>query len=468
MEELDAPSPSGALGETGNAVLLGFVATPSNSDALVRGVVQAMLDGHRCLVTYGTTERPNSVAVVADLGAIVVDPGDNDGGGEPSPGNGDRPLNGAGDRDGDAARSLNDLQRLLVGAARMRSTRGIVLVPPACDPIDLEASVAALDTAERFAVEADTTTAPREDPDVLVGVPAHDEADTVGDVVARARRCADEVLVVDDGSEDETAAVAREAGATVVEHDRNRGYGSALRTVFAEAQERGTSALVVLDADGQHEPADVPRLVAALEDTDADLVIGSRFAGDGNTDLPAYRWVGLKVINALTNLSMGVVRRGEWVADTQCGFRAYGPEAVESLAADGTISDHMGASTDILHHAHERGYEIAEVGTTVSYEVEDANSQNPVSHGLTLVSNILRTIERERPVTVFGVPGFALSLVGSVLVYWSVVDYVSTRTFSVEIAFVAAFSTLVGLLACFTAIILHSLTVHFDTELSDP
>ena len=448
MEELDAPSPSGALGETGNAVLVGFVATPSNSDALVRGVVQAMLDGHRCLVTYGTTERPNSVAVVEDLGATVVDPGDTDGGGnaiggggEPSPGNGDRPPNGAGDRDGDAARSPNDLQRLLVGAARMRSTRGIVLVPPACDPIDLEASVAALDSAERFAVEAATATEPREAPDVLV---------------------------VDDGSDDETAAVAREAGATVVEHDRNRGYGSALRTVFAEARERGPSALVVLDADGQHEPADVPRLVAALEDTDADLVIGSRFAGDGNTDLPAYRWVGLKVINALTNLSMGVLRRGEWVADTQCGFRAYGPEAVESLAADGTIADHMGASTDILHHAHERGYEIAEVGTTVSYEVEDANSQNPVSHGLTLVSNILRTIERERPVTVFGVPGFALSLVGSVLVYWSVVDYVSTRTFSVEIAFVAAFSTLVGLLACFTAIILHSLTVHFDTELSDP
>jgi hypothetical protein len=170
------------------------------------------------------------------------------------------------------------------------------------------------------------------------------------------------------------------------------------------------------------------------------------------------------MINILTNLSMGVVRSRSWVNDTQSGFRAYGSTAIESLARDKSITDGMGASTDILYHAHEHDYEIAEVGTTVTYSVENASSHNPLSHGFSLVSNILKTVERERPIIVLGIPGLLITMLGIIFGYWSVSNYVSSETFPGELALAGVFFTLIGLLACFTAIILHSLTVHFNTE----
>jgi hypothetical protein len=187
---------------------------------------------------------------------------------------------------------------------------------------------------------------------------------------------------------------------------------------------------------------------------------------ESETNVPLYRRFGIGVINVLMNLSIGTILTGSYIRDTQSGFRAYGPAAIESLARDDSITHGMGASTDVLHHAHERNYGIGEVGTTVSYSVDNASSHNPVGHGLTLVSNILKTIERERPVTVFGVPGFLLTVLGFVFGYWSVSNYVATETFPGGLALLAVLFTLVGLLACFTAIILHSLTVHFDTELA--
>jgi glycosyltransferase involved in cell wall biosynthesis len=321
---------------------------------------------------------------------------------------------------------------------------------------------------ETFAIEAVTRSEShsRQQPAVLVAIPAYNESETIGDVVTEATKYADEVLVVDDGSDDATADVARKAGAEVIEHQRNSGYGQSLKTIFSAASDRDAQSLVILDADGQHDPADIPKLVEELEGSGAELVIGSRFERDGESDLPLYRWFGLKMINVLTNLSLGLVRRRSRVSDTQSGFRAYSPAAIDSLARDESIAQDMGASTDILHHAHKHNYRIAEVGTTVSYSVDNASSQNPVSHGLTLVSNILQTIERERPVMTFGVPGFLLTLVGFVLGYWSVANYVSTEIFPAGVAVSAVFAILIGLLACFTAIILHSLTVHFDTELA--
>ena len=164
--------------------------------------------------------------------------------------------------------------------------------------------------------------------------------------------------------------------------------------------------LVILDGDGQHDASDIPKLVAEQQRSDVDIVIGSRFADGSETEMPFYRRFGLAVVNGLTNLSMGVVRKRSRVRDTQSGFRAYNEQAIESLATDSSIGDHMNASTDILYHAHQHDYEIEEVGTTINYDVDDANSHHPLSHGLVLVSNILKTVERDRPITSLGIPGF--------------------------------------------------------------
>jgi len=299
--------------------------------------------------------------------------------------------------------------------------------------------------------------------DILVGIPAYNEASAIGDAVKKARVFGT-VVVVDDGSDDDTESRAAEAGATVVSHQVNRGYGAALRTLFREAKSRNSPHLAVIDGDGQHDPSDIPRLVRQQKETGAGLVIGSRFGESGTTDIPTYRRFGLLAVNTLTNLSFGVLRSESWVKDTQSGFRVYDRRAIETLAEDGTIGDGMGASTDILHHMHRNDYKIEEVGTFISYDGEDRSKHHPLYHGLILVSNILRTVERQRPLTALGIPGFLVSFCGVGFGYWTFVNFMQTQTFPVGLAITSTLLILAGIFACFTAIILHSLETHWRSQ----
>lgn len=225
---------------------------------------------------------------------------------------------------------------------------------------------------------------------VLAAIPAYNAADTIGGVVTEAMRFADQVLVVDDGSSDATAIRADEAGAIVVSHERNRGYGGALETIFLEGRELGADHLVTLDADGQHDASDIVKLVEAQRSSGAGVVIGSRYTADSNTRIPLVRSIGLGVVNLLTNATMGRFRPQTWVRDTQSGLRSYTRDVVESLATSAELGSGMEASTNIMFHAHRVGFEFEEVGATISYDVENANSQGALSHGLALVWNIFR------------------------------------------------------------------------------
>jgi len=319
------------------------------------------------------------------------------------------------------------------------------------------------DARRRAAESEPVSTLVGADCEVLVAIPAYNEASTIGGIVERVREYADHILVIDDGSDDDTADSAATAGAFVSEHGRNRGYGAALKTAFAAARRVDAAHLVVLDGDGQHDPADVSRLVDAQKTTAANLVIGSRFVDGVASNVPLYRRAGLMTINALTNLSMGIVRADSRVRDTQSGFRAYDRETIASLADDPAISDWMSASIDILYHAHHHDYVIEEVPIEVSYDVEDASTHAPISHGVALVRNILKTIERERPLTALAVPGFSLTFGGLSFGYWAATNYVRSGTFPFGLALMAVFLTLLGILACFTAIVLHSLSTYFES-----
>jgi hypothetical protein len=188
---------------------------------------------------------------------------------------------------------------------------------------------------------------------VLV-IPAYQEEARLGPVLeAVARAAVDcEVVVVDDGSRDATAAVAARAGARVLRHPFNLGYGAALQTGYKYALERGASCLVQMDADGQHDPADVPALLAAVERGECDLVVGSRFLGRGDYRMGALHTLGRRVFQAIARIA------GLHVSDPTSGFQAMNRRVLEVYARDFFPTDYP--DLDVLLTAWRNGLRVGE------------------------------------------------------------------------------------------------------------
>jgi len=416
-------------------VAVGVVLSEQNEDAVFRTALRAKRRGHPVFVTP-LREDSDTLDALADVGAVVIAP----------------PSEQA---------SQSDLHRLLSRTARERGSTGIILQTRDCPRIDYDRTAAAFERAdyEVIAIPEHWEQTPN-GPTVVVGIPAYNAADSIGQVVERAAAYADEVIVVDDGSRDETADHAREAGATVVVHERNRGYGGALKTLFRAGADRRAAHLVVIDADGQHDPGDIPTLVETQTRHDVDIVIGSRYVGERKTKIPLVRSVGLAVINNLTNASLGKLRPSGFIRDTQSGYRCYSLYATRSLASDRLIGDNMGASTDILHHALRNRLSVSEVETTISYDVENASSQGSVSHGLDLLRNILWTIEYGQPLLILGLPGGVITLLGVTMTVQLIARAVQTGTLVPARLVPPILFAIGGVLLCIAAVMMQVLNRH--------
>jgi hypothetical protein len=186
-------------------------------------------------------------------------------------------------------------------------------------------------------------------------IPAYNEARHLAGVLARARAAAPgfEIVVVDDGSTDATARVAAAAGARVVRHPVNLGYGAALQTGYKLALREGVDLLVQMDADGQHDPKDVPALAAPVARGDLDVVIGSRFLAHGDYEMGALRDTGRQLFRWLGR------RLGLDVTDPTSGLQALSPRALRLYVGDFFPSDFP--DVDVLVAAHRSGLRIGEV-----------------------------------------------------------------------------------------------------------
>jgi glycosyltransferase involved in cell wall biosynthesis len=163
---------------------------------------------------------------------------------------------------------------------------------------------------------------------VLAVVPAFNESLAVGEVVRELRRRGDlDVVVVDDGSDDETAEIARAAGARVVGLPFNLGIGAAVQSGFLFAREHGYDVAVQVDGDGQHRADEIGKLLAPLERGEADVVLGSRWAADTGYHAPPLRRLGMLLFSAVVSRLTG-----QRLRDTTSGFRASGRRAIEFLA----------------------------------------------------------------------------------------------------------------------------------------
>ena len=214
----------------------------------------------------------------------------------------------------------------------------------------------------------------RDGPAVIACIPAHNEEDTIGHVVSEARKYVDLVVVCDDGSTDSTYKTARSAGAVVVRHRSNLGYGAALRTLFQVARKLDPDVMVTLDGDGQHDPRFIPRLIKPVLAGRADIVVGSRFLGQ--TEMPAYRGFGVKVITWPVRLAAYPTLR-----DAQSGFRAYSRRAIHVIRV---TEPGMGASTEILLRAAAHGLRLEEVPVRINY-AGIAPRTSPIKHGLSVL-----------------------------------------------------------------------------------
>jgi glycosyltransferase involved in cell wall biosynthesis len=189
---------------------------------------------------------------------------------------------------------------------------------------------------------------------VLV-IPAYREAGRVGDVVREVRRLGLplDVLVVDDGSPDATAVEARAAGARVISHPYNLGYGSALHTGYCHALREGYTRVLQMDADGQHEAAMLAQLLAGL-DAGADVVLGSRYLDGAPPPSSFARRVGTRLFAAIATAWIG-----QRITDPTSGFQGLSRRALEAVVDDGFPEDYP--DTDVLVEHHRRGLKLREV-----------------------------------------------------------------------------------------------------------
>uniref|UniRef100_A0A7C5TK81 Glycosyltransferase family 2 protein n=1 Tax=Ignisphaera aggregans TaxID=334771 RepID=A0A7C5TK81_9CREN len=275
-------------------------------------------------------------------------------------------------------------------------------------------------------------------------IPAYNEEKTIAKVISKARKYVDKVIVCDDGSTDMTAEIAKALGAEVIRHQKNMGYGAAIGSLFLKAREIGADVMVTLDADGQHDPDDIPRLIEPILNGEADIVIGSRFLSD-EREIPMYRKVGIKIINHIMRIKIGKL------SDTQSGFRAYSKRALEAIKP---TEKGMAVSTEILLKAKEFGLNIKEVPVKILYNVEKTSKMNPVVHGLDVILGTIKHMSVRHPLMFYGVPGIISLLValisGSTLIYL----FNMTRYFSIPLALITIGFGLLGTILLLTAVIL--------------
>lgn len=241
---------------------------------------------------------------------------------------------------------------------------------------------------------------------IVVVIPAYNEALTIGTVVLGAKKFAQKVIVVDDGSNDQTAEIANLAGAVVIKLDENRGKAYAVMRGFAEVKKEKYDAAVLIDADGQHDTNEIGRIVKPILDGEADLTIGSRFI-ENTHQIPRYRRVGQRVLNKFTNIGAKLK-----VTDTQSGFRAMSSRGIKNMDFR---SDGYGLESSMIIHFASKGLTIKEVPINVNYKVPNKHKKNPVTMGFGLLNDTITLVSLKRPLMYLGVPGLIFGAFGFTL-----------------------------------------------------
>ncbi len=283
-------------------------------------------------------------------------------------------------------------------------------------------------------------------PKILVGMPAYNEEKYIGSIVLKARQYADEVIVLDDGSTDDTSEIARLAGAIVIRYEENKGYGAAIQSLLAEAKRRASDVLVLIDADSQHNPEEIPHLIEPISEG-FDLVIGSREQQRDN--IPPYRRIGQRVISYFSS----ILSRKK-LSDSESGFRVFSKKAIAILELR---ENGMAVSAETIANAAENGLKITERPISIRY-TRDGSTLNPIVHGFEVLRRIIAMISERRPLLFFGLGGAILIILGFLAGIRVLNTAFGGGGVATGTALVSILLLIIGIFSVFTGIILNVLT----------
>ena len=283
---------------------------------------------------------------------------------------------------------------------------------------------------------------------ILVCVPAFNEAENIENIIIKSKKYADEVIVYDDGSTDDTSELASAAGASVIKSPKNTGYGSAIRALFQAAREQNADIMVTLDSDGQHNPDQIPDVIEPIKQG-YDIVFGSRYLGNNQGKVPRIRSFGIKTI---TKLAESASYKG--ITDSQSGFRAYSKNALSKI---NLFEDGMAVSTEILLRASEKKLSSAEVPITVRYDLKDTSTHNPITHGIGVLYSVFQFVSLRHPLAFYGLPGIVLLIVAALFMRNALNLFSKTGYVSTNMILIAVGIAVVGVVLLATAAILYTI-----------
>ena len=283
---------------------------------------------------------------------------------------------------------------------------------------------------------------------LVIGIPAYNEEKSIASIILKLKKISDKIIVCNDGSDDLTGQIAEKMGAIVVNHPKNLGYGSAIRSIFTKGIEIDSDILVTFDADGQHRVEDIKPVIEPILKDEADIVVGSRFLDWGEKNVPTYRKAGIKVITNIANTTTDLK-----LTDSQSGFRAYSKRVLKDIIPS---ESGMGVSTEILMKASKKGFKIKEIPIVVLYN-GDTSTHHPVSHGISVVLSTMKFISIEHPLKFYGIPGLSFLGVGLAFIIWTIQIFTETRQVVTNVALIGLASTIVATMLIMTAIMLYSL-----------
>jgi len=263
---------------------------------------------------------------------------------------------------------------------------------------------------------------------ILLCIPVFNEESVIGDLVTKSLKLVDQVVVCDDGSNDQTLKKAEAAGAYVIRHEQNQGKGSALKSLFKYAKHQNSDVIVTMDGDGQFIPEEIPHLFKPIIENGYDIVIGNRF--EKNEEMPKYREFGNKMLDRIIKATSDLPFN-----DTQSGFRAYSKLAIDSIKFS---NDGFGADSEILINAFEKGLKITEQKVKVLYKTGGRTStKNPISHTSSVFGSLIEIVLIKHPLKYLGLPGLIILVLGIFISIYVISIFNDIRYFSIPFTLLA-------------------------------